>query len=403
MVEERRKPNLSAKYSLEMGFSFHTHLGENLSIWKKAVLNQDIDCAVIIDGKEGAGKSVFALQIAVFLDKDHHLDPIKQICWTPESFMDAVGTLEKGKSIVWDESRRGLNRRRSGQDVNLKITDMLAECRQHNLFLVIVMPSFYDMDMNVAVWRTRILIHVNYHWDLTNEENPLVRGDFRFYNENGKLKLYTNPDLRKQYAYPYLPNDSFDGTFVRHYPVDEKLYKKLKRDSDIATNAAKKNPVESQEVAHARMLERGKVISLVSSVGKFRHGYREVLAQAYGVQAESVDNWMRLYRESELIKAGADYKLQRTSLKQEAAIRGNSIPGGDNTYLNEDEKKSVLPITFNQDDEQIESALLKGFSSLSAQKKEALLKTFKQNEVLEPNSAKTNDLGSKKEEKGDLV
>jgi hypothetical protein len=352
LVEERRKPNLSAKYSLEMGFSFHTHLGENLSIWKKAVLNQDIDCAVIIDGKEGAGKSVFALQIAAFLDKEHNLDPFKQICWTPDAFVQAVGTLEKGKAIVWDESRRGLNRRRSGQEVNLKITDMLAECRQHNLFLVIVMPSFYDMDMNVAVWRTRILIHVNYHWDLTNEENPLVRGDFRFYNENGKLKLYTNPDLRKQYAYPYLPNDSFDGTFVRHYPVDEKLYKKLKRDSDLALNTAKKNPEESVEVGKARRNERGKILSLLSDSEKLRPGYRDVLAQAYGIGPDGVSWWVKEYKETELIKAGANYKLQvqNDERRNDSLSVGVSSSGGDNTYLNEEKIRELEPKSAKMND-----------------------------------------------------
>ena len=119
---------LSSKYSVKLGFSFDLYLGNNLLPYKKAVLNQDFDCACIVDGKEGSGKSVLAQQIATFLDKDHHLDVDKQICFTPKNFMDAVQSLEKGKAIVWDEARRGVNRRRSTQDVNLSITDMLAEC-----------------------------------------------------------------------------------------------------------------------------------------------------------------------------------------------------------------------------------------------------------------------------------
>lgn len=339
MDERKRKPNLSAKYSLEMGFSFHTHLGDNLSIWKNAVLNQDIDCAVIVDGKEGAGKSVLAQQVAAFLDKDHHLDTKKQFCWTPEAFEKAVGSLEKGKAIVWDEARRGLNRRRSGRDVNMRITDMLAECRQHNLFLVIVMPSFYDMDMNVAVWRTRLLIHVDYHWDLADEQRPLVRGDFRFYNEKGKLKLFTNIDLRKQYAYPYIPNESFDGTFINHYVVDEKEYKRIKYESDLAVKAAGKDMKESPEAGVARTNERGKVLYLLSQAKKLRPGYREVLTEVYGVTNGAVDGWFKLYHEAELIKKGADYKIQKSHTH--APNIDKTISGEHTTYLKEEKIREL--------------------------------------------------------------
>lgn len=298
MDDRPRKPNLSAKYSLEMGFSFHTHLGDNLSIWKRAVLNQDIDCAGVIDGKEGAGKSVLGMQIAAFLDVDHHLDPATQLCWTPDAFKKAVGSLPKGKAIVWDEARRGLNRRRSAQDVNLSITDMLAECRQHNLFLIIIMPSFYDMDMNVAVWRTRFLIHVDYHWDLANEQNPLVRGDFIFYNERGKLNLYTDKELRKRYAYPYIPNDSFNGTFINHYVVDEKAYKEMKKQSDLAYNSVAVN-ADTPERKELQRIERGRVLSILSS-GKFlKIGAIPFLCDRLGVSKQTPRNWMEEYEEQE--------------------------------------------------------------------------------------------------------
>lgn len=220
---------LTSKHSLELGFSFDKVLGANLEPYRNAVINQDYDCAVIVDGKEGSGKSVFAQQIAVFLDKDHHLDIETQICFTPNDFIHAVQTLEKGKAIVWDEARRGVNRRRSLDNVNLDITDMLAECRQNNLFLVIVMPTFYDMDMNVAVWRTRLLIHVLTGW---TEDKRLERGLFRFYSELGKKLLYTNKIYRQRFHYPHLSSDSFRGRFPHHYCVDEEAYRAKKRRSE---------------------------------------------------------------------------------------------------------------------------------------------------------------------------
>lgn len=219
---------LSSEYSVKLGYSFNLRLGKNLEPYRNATLYQDWDCAGIIDGKEGSGKSVLAQQIATFFDKDNRLDVETQICFTPEDFRTAVTTLEPGKAIVWDEARSGLNRRRSTQDVNIEITDMLAECRQRNLFMVIVMPTFYDMDMNVAVWRTRFLVHVWYSWS-DDKSKPLERGFFRFYSEEGKKRLYTNKYFRQRYEYPFLPQDSFEATFPHFYTVPEKEYRKKKR------------------------------------------------------------------------------------------------------------------------------------------------------------------------------
>lgn len=223
---------LSSKYSVMLGFSFNIKLGDNLDRWRNAVLNQDIDCVVLVDGKEGSGKSVHGLQIAYMLDIEHDIDIDKQVCYTPEEVKKAITTLKRGKAIVFDEARRGFNRRRSTENVNVELTDLFAECRQNNLFLVVVMPSFYDMDMNIAVWRSRVLVHVSYTWDLTNKEQPLVRGNARFYNEIGKKNMYCNKRYRMMYKYPYLKNECFDYTFPHHYVVDEALYRAKKRQAE---------------------------------------------------------------------------------------------------------------------------------------------------------------------------
>lgn len=237
---------LSSEYSVKLGFSFNIVLARNLLLLRNAVINQDFDAAIIVDGKEGSGKSVLAQQVALFLDIDNHIDLDTQICFTPLQFKTAVGSLKKGKAIIWDEARRGLNRRRFGNEVNLSITDMLAECRQHNLFLVIVMPSFYDMDLNVAIHRTRALIHVYYKMNTERKETPLERGFFRFYNEDGKNELYANKFYRQRYKYPHLPNHSFDASFVNHYTVDEMAYRERKRTAETDFRKAPDAPAVKQ-------------------------------------------------------------------------------------------------------------------------------------------------------------
>lgn len=219
---------LTTQFSIELGFSFDTSLARNLEILKNATIHQDFDGCILVDGKEGSGKSVLAMQIGKFMDIDQELDIEKQICFTPEQVVNAINTLPKFKAIVWDEARRGLNRRRSTGQINLEITDLFAECRQKNLFLIVTMPSFYDMDMNVAVWRSRALIHVYYKFK-PDDNRPLERGYFIFYNEEGKKKLYTTIENRRGYNYFFNPRFAFRGRFTHQYVVDEHKYRDKKR------------------------------------------------------------------------------------------------------------------------------------------------------------------------------
>lgn len=230
---------LSSKYSVELGFSFDKWLGSNLELWRNAVIHQDIDCFILVDGKEGSGKSVHALQVAHFLDIERKIDLEKQVCFTPEEVKKAITTLPKFKAIVYDEAKRGLNRRRSTENTNLELTELFAECRQNNLFLVVVLPAFHDLDMNVAVFRSRVLIHVYYKWDLDNRDAPLVRGFARFYNEEAKKYIYCNKSLRQQYKHPR-HKDSFDYRFPHFYVVDEDLYRQKKKEAVQDYNKDKK-------------------------------------------------------------------------------------------------------------------------------------------------------------------
>lgn len=221
---------LSSEYSVKLGFSMNLRLGKNLTILRNAVLYQDFDCCGIIDGGEGLGKSVLSQQVGCLLDIDNKIS-IDQVVFTADEFKKAVLSLKPGKVIIWDEARAGLNRRRSMDKVNIDITDMLAEVRQKNLFMILVMPTFHDMDLNAAIWRTRFLIHVM--GDLKGEDPkmPLRRGFFRFYNEEGKKMLYVNKYHRQSYAYPFLNGCCFEATFPHHYCVDEGLYRKKKREA----------------------------------------------------------------------------------------------------------------------------------------------------------------------------
>lgn len=225
---------LSSKYSVELGFSFDEWVGDNCTLWRNAVINQDMDCMILIDGKVGSGKSVWGMLLATFFDIERKLDVETQICFTPDELKKAINTLPKYKSVIYDEAMRGLNRRRATEKETVELVELFAECRQNNLFLIVILPSFYDLDMTQAVWRSKILCHIYYKWKPQDSEKnrkyPLWRGFGTFYNENAKLQMYSNKAWRQQYYYPNL-KECFTFRFPNHYVVDEARYRERKREA----------------------------------------------------------------------------------------------------------------------------------------------------------------------------
>jgi hypothetical protein len=102
-----------------------------------------------------------------------------------------------------------------------------------------VLPTFFDLDKYVALWRSRFLIHV-YH-------DKFKRGFFKFYSENGKKFLYVRG--KKFYDYKCaVPN--FSGRFTNLYTVDEEEYKKRKLESLRATDdEVKLSPLQKRQLA----------------------------------------------------------------------------------------------------------------------------------------------------------
>lgn len=107
---------------------------------------------------------------------------------------------------------------------NKFIVEKMAEIRQKNLFVFIVMPTFFDLDRTIALWRTRGLIHV-----YTKGES-WERGYFVFYNRDLKTKLYI--EGKKTYQYKG-SKFNYRGRFLNYYPLDEDEYRLKKYQSLI--------------------------------------------------------------------------------------------------------------------------------------------------------------------------
>lgn len=230
MSDSIRKPIIGDGYvyypDLDKNIYYDNYLLENLKIIKRAV-HHDRDAVIVVAGDPGSGKSVFAMQLAKFLDPSFNID---NIYFEGEKLIRKLVSpdTKPRQAFIYDEAREGLSARSSMSKQNKTITDCFAEIRQKNLFIIVVLPDFWDLDSNVANKRSRYLFHVyeKPNPEATEGEDPFQRGYVRFFNRKDKYKLYI---LGKKFHDIWAIEPSVHPfVFKNQYVVDEARYRELK-------------------------------------------------------------------------------------------------------------------------------------------------------------------------------
>lgn len=187
------------------------------------LIKKDDDRVYVVDGRERTGKSVFALQQAAYLDPTIVKD-LSRICFSADSFLEAIRRAKPGQVIVFDEAFRGLSSRGALSKVNRKIVTAMMEMGQKNLIVFIVLPSFFLLDLYVAMLRSNSLFHVF-------RAKSSDKRCFKVYNYKKKNRLYQN-GVKKGWEYK-IPT-RFKDNFSNKYPggVDfERKYRALKAEA----------------------------------------------------------------------------------------------------------------------------------------------------------------------------
>lgn len=184
------------------------------------VLSKDRDFVAVVDGEEGVGKSVLAQQIAAYFDPDFNLN---KICFNADDFLRIIKDpkTKKGSCIVLDEAFAAANNRASLTEVNRAMIGVATEMRQKNLFVLMVLPSFFDLDKYFALWRCRALFHL--FFDDQEDRHYVI------FPKESKKYLYLNGKKTYSYAKPKSPYPPFD--FPNYYTVDETEYRKKKAEA----------------------------------------------------------------------------------------------------------------------------------------------------------------------------
>lgn len=225
----------------EQEFYIDGYLKNALDTAKKEIRN-DWDMVFVGDGQEGSGKSVLVMQCAKYCDPTLTID---NFAFTPNMFRKKIMDASQYQAIIYDEAHSGLNSRATMTSINKSLVSMMTEIRQKNLFVFVVLPTFFDLDKYMALWRSRALLHVY-------TDDNFKRGYFAFYNVDRKKSLYILG--KKMYKYNVVrPN--FYGRFTNKYVVDEEEYRKYKR-RYMASKASLKDDAHINKMLEEMLYER---------------------------------------------------------------------------------------------------------------------------------------------------
>lgn len=107
------------------------------------------DFVMVVDGREGAGKSTLALQMKAIYDGRYNLD---NVLFDATSMIKTMRFAPRKSCVVVDEAIISLYKREALKDFQLTLVKAFSIVRARNLFFILVLPNFNDLDPNI---RTR--------------------------------------------------------------------------------------------------------------------------------------------------------------------------------------------------------------------------------------------------------
>jgi len=180
-------------------------------------IENDNDVIGIISGDEGSGKSSLAGNIMRYISKDK-FDAIKDMIGA--DYEDGLNKIEKVKKKGWlmfDEGNMFFLSTEIMKREQRELHKIFSIFRQQNLFVLIVLPSFFRLGTYFSLDRSKFLCRTYL--------NKGKRSFFAYHGNKNKAYLYQKG--KKEHNYKVV-KPQFRGRFFPCYLLENPAYKRFK-------------------------------------------------------------------------------------------------------------------------------------------------------------------------------
>ena len=266
----------------------------------------------------GTGKSVMATQIGEawteLINKKYNLDlpfTVDNIVWRPKDLIKKAFKMPKYSYILLDEWEDSTY----WSELGMTLREFFRKCRQLNLFIMIIIPNWFQLPLNYAVSRSVFAIDVKF-------DNNLDRGNFSFYNFVGKRILYINGKRQHNYR---VCRPSFSGKFPDGYGVDEKEYRRRKMEDMLEYDKENPKKLSSREI-------ETKINSTITKRLSELHPELSTkdLAKVFNVCPRSISRWIKLDVEGSTENEDHYNKEQNLLEKKEVVVNEEELEATEN-------------------------------------------------------------------------
>ena len=223
-VCEKEFPLGSFKGQKTDGFYIDGTLKVNLdTLADKIADDQQFNLLITGSGSTRVGKSFFCTQVASYLTskvnelhKTKNVFTLKNMVFKSEDLIKKALNMPKYSVLVLDEGDDLVEHYWSKLSRDLR--RFFRKCGQLNIFVILVLPDFFELPKTYAITRTICLLDVHF-------VRKFERGYFSFYNFKKKRSLYLKG---RKYADYDMVSSNFRGRFINFCTINQEDYRKKK-------------------------------------------------------------------------------------------------------------------------------------------------------------------------------
>lgn len=277
---------------------------ENLKVLAEVITNDMTFMAIVSSStlEVGTGKSVFVQQTAEawihLVNTIHGLNlpelTMKNIVFKPKDIIKRAFEVPQYSCLIVDEWEDA----HYWSELGMSMRQFFRKCRQLNLFIILIIPNFFQMPSSYAITRSVFFIDVRF-------EGKFERGYFRFFSFKKKKDLYIYGKKTQDYE---CVRPDFIGRFTKGYVVDEKVYRKAKHDDMIESEKEVKKLTE-EEIKHRYWKQLRERLPQLT---------QETLAEAFGISRVTAWRWENniIQTENPKIEASATALQYNNNVKE---------------------------------------------------------------------------------------